>query len=186
MDVNRNGVIDTGPAFADVGHAAPFRLLPRPGQPQRNGQRVSGVWSHSERRWRDPDKQQRLRYLVSLFEFRQHECTYDNNAADGGPGPPATTGILYAPAPYRPRIGKQWQASHPLYTSATMVDPVNTANGYVYLCTAVHGTLGVRLRLGSKIRSVCQDPIGSTNRTDGERGLAGASSRSACRPSRSP
>ena len=67
--------------------------------------------------------------------------------------------ILYAPAPYRPRVGNTWTAST-AYTVGTLVDPVQTANGYAYECTTA-GTSGTA-PAGQSDPFTLQDTINGT------------------------
>jgi hypothetical protein len=135
-DLNRNGVIDAGAAFADVGHTAASgdfqqtkNMFPVYG-PQIDTTNDSfpggGVWAPAF-----TYTQNGINYNFNnvfdtwcrQFNFDNLSRVYDN--ADTS---------LYAPAPYRPRLGVQWQANT-AYALNAQVDPVNTANGYVYLCT---------------------------------------------------
>ena len=65
------------------------------------------------------------------FDFDNLSRTYDNNNTN-----------VYAPAPYRPRLGVPW-TPNTQYNQGMQVDPINidptgnylnTANGYVYVC----------------------------------------------------
>ena len=51
------------------------------------------------------------------------------------------TGVYYAPAPYRPRLGNAWTPST-AYALGAKVDPVNTANAYTYVCTQAGTSAG--------------------------------------------
>jgi pilin/secretion family protein with methylation motif len=155
VDVNRNGVIDNGPAFADVGHSAS-------GSFQASANVLSTYGPTPNVSGGTPSNNNVFDTWYRWFNFDNTKRMYDNNALDGGPGPAATTGILYAPAPYRPRAGNTW-AANTTYTLGTLVDPAQTANGYVYLCTNVTGTgQSGTAPTGQLDPFSLQDTIGST------------------------
>jgi hypothetical protein len=147
IDVNRNGVIDTGPAFADIGHAAPFGDF----QQAKNAYPVYGpvidagfalpgtvnTWAPAFTRTFNA-----VTYNYNnVFDSWYRQFNFDNllRVYDSATTAPNDSNV-YAPAPYRPRLGNPWQPNV-AYTVGQEVDPVNTANGYVYKCT-VAGTSG--------------------------------------------
>jgi prepilin-type N-terminal cleavage/methylation domain-containing protein len=144
IDVNRNGVIDVGPgAFADVGHAAPFgdfqqakNAFPVFGPVIDSGYTLpatANTWAPVFTRTFNGvtyNYNNVFDTWYRFFNFDNIQRTYDN----------ADQNLLYAPAPYRPRVGNTWQPGT-AYTVGALVDPVNTANGYVYQC-AQAGTSG--------------------------------------------
>jgi competence protein ComGC len=145
IDVNRNGVIDTTAAFADMGHTASGDFAQAKNAFPIYGPTTyttaytvpaagSNSWSPT---YTYTNASNGLTYNYNnvfdtwyrTFNFDNLSRTYDGDASDTN---------FYAPAPYRPRLGKQWTAgTH--YNYLDMVDPVNTANGYVYQCTTVGG-----------------------------------------------
>jgi hypothetical protein len=67
--------------------------------------------------------------------FTQFNCDNLTRTYDTPPAPNAALDTIpLAPAPYRPRLGRQWAPST-TYNPGDMVDPINSANGYVYMCT---------------------------------------------------
>ncbi len=147
FDANRNGIIDTGPAFADVGHSAASgdflvtnNQLPSYGPhaslaqtpPAANPNTFTGTTAT----YNNGD----TTYLNNVFDtwcrafnFDNTAKNYDINDSPPNVGPPGDIKNFYAAAPYRPRIGVQWQQGVN-YTVGTQVDPVDGANGYVYTC----------------------------------------------------
>jgi hypothetical protein len=134
-DVNRNGVIDTGAAFADVGHTAASgdfkqsnNIFPVYGPQIDTGYAVPAPpqWAPAYTRTFNG-----ITYNYNnVFDTWYPQFNFDNlqrnyDAADAN--------SVNAPAPYRPRLGNTWQPTHP-YLTGDMVDPVNTANGYTYRC----------------------------------------------------
>jgi prepilin-type N-terminal cleavage/methylation domain-containing protein len=136
FDANRNGIIDSGPAFADVGHNAATgdflqgnNALPTYGphaSQAQNAGATANMYTVGN-----------VSYFNNIFDTWCRAFDFDNvpknyDVADSPPAalPPLN---LYAAAPYRPRIGVTWQQGVS-YTAGTLVDPVNTANGYVYKC----------------------------------------------------
>ncbi len=138
-DVNRNGVIDSGPAFADVGHTAatgdflqsknafpvygPNILTPPYTVPAMGSNSWSPAYTYVSNGV-TYNYNNIFDTWYRTFNFDNLSRYYDSN----------DTASVYAPAPYRPRLGVQWQAGT-AYTLGQQVDPVNTANGYVYVCT---------------------------------------------------
>ena len=131
IDVNRNGVIDSLGAFADVGHAAPAGASAGAASPNGTANafpqygpnpNVAGSTNYTNNNVFDT--------WYRWFNFDNTNRTYDT----------ADINLLYAPAPYRPRVGNTW-ASGTAYAAGTLVDPAQTANGYVYQCTTA-GTSG--------------------------------------------
>jgi hypothetical protein len=154
VDLNRNGVIDTAGGFVDVGFAnvipgPPVKVLATGDFQQSNnafpvygpniltGYTVPALGSNS---WSPADTYNSSAGATynynnvfdtwyRSFNFDNLSRTYDGDAADTN---------LFAPAPYHARLGKQW-ATNTHYNYLDKVDPVNTANGYVYQCTTVGG-----------------------------------------------
>jgi len=167
-DVNRNGVIDTGPAFADVGHsAATGDFLVTKNQLPTYGPHASQAQT--------PPAANQNTFTGTTAVFNNGDTTYYNNVFDTwfrtfnfdnapknydvADSPPAVNPPVnyYAAAPYRPRIGIQWQPNT-LYTVGTLVDPLNGANGYVYQCvTAGTSQMSTSLPAGQP------DPFSLTN-----------------------
>jgi hypothetical protein len=166
VDLNRNGVIDTTGGFVDVGFpnvipGTPPQVLATGDFQQSNnafpvyGPNLPGTyvvppagtysWAPAYT-YASASNGATYNYnnvfdtWYRYFNFDNLQRDYDSIAVDGGPGPVATTGILLAPAPYRPRLGNPWTANTP-YALGAQVDPANTANGYVYVCTQA-GTSG--------------------------------------------
>ncbi|HET6327405.1 MAG TPA: prepilin-type N-terminal cleavage/methylation domain-containing protein [Planctomycetaceae bacterium] len=136
-DVNRNGVIDNGPAFADIGHVATGdfqqskNIFPVYGPRIDTGYAVPAapLWAPAFTRTVNTTLYNYNNVFDTwypFFNFDNLARTYD--AADAG--------LFYAPAPYRPRAGATWTAGA-TYAVGALVDPLNTANGYVYQCTAI-------------------------------------------------
>jgi prepilin-type N-terminal cleavage/methylation domain-containing protein len=136
-DVNRNGVIDTGAAFADVGHTAATgdfqqskNIFPVYG-PQIDAANTvtalpANTWAPAFTRTYNG-----ITYNYNnVFDTWHRQFIFDNFPRTYD----ATDTNNYAPAPYRPRLGNTWQATH-AYVLNDVVDPVNTANGYTYICT---------------------------------------------------
>jgi hypothetical protein len=147
IDVNRNGVIDSGPAFADIGHAAPFgdfqqakNAFPGFGPVINSGYTLPGAantWAPAFTRTFNG-----VTYNYNnIFDSWYRQFNFDNmlRVYDSATTAPNDTNV-FAPAPYRPRLGTQWQPNT-AYVLNQEVDPVNIANGYVYKCT-VAGTSG--------------------------------------------
>jgi hypothetical protein len=159
-DLNRNGVIDAGPAFADVGHTAASgdfqqanNIFPSygPSQPASSTYTVtagSGVWA--------PASTTTINGVIynnnNVFDTWYRYFDFDNlNRQYDAAYPTTGTPPTYAPAPYRPRAqgSSAWVsgATHAigdLVYSASPTTAANgdTANGYVYQCTAVTGPSG--------------------------------------------
>jgi Prokaryotic N-terminal methylation motif len=180
-DVNRNGIIDSGPAFADIGHGATGdfqqskNALPVYGPNILTGYTVPATGSNS---WSPAYTNPSNTYISNIpapntvynynynnvfdtwyryFNFDNLPRTYDQF----DPPPPPPTPVppnLYAPAPYRPRLGVQWQPNT-AYALGAMVDPVNTANGYVYVCSQA-GTSGAAPPAGQPDPFSLSDPAG--------------------------
>jgi len=138
-DVNRNGIIDAGPAFADVGHTAATgdflqskNAFPVYGPNIPTGGYTvppmgSNSWAPAETYTSNGVTYNNNNVFDTWFRFFDFDNLvryYDSN----------DTASVNAPAPYRPRLGVQWQPGT-AYTLGQQVDPVNTANGYVYKCT---------------------------------------------------
>jgi hypothetical protein len=142
-DVNRNGLLDPGPAFADIGHAAATgdflatnnifpvygsRILTPyaapaspwvPGTPAFTRPPVAGVtynYNNVFDTW------------YPQFNFDNFPRTYGTAVSD--------TAVPYAPAPYRPLVGSTWTAGA-TYAVGAQVNSNDKANGYVYQCTAI-------------------------------------------------
>jgi hypothetical protein len=139
FDVNRNGVIDTTAAFADLGHTATGdyaqakNAFPVYGPNIDTGYTVPALGSNSwapAYTYTNPTNGFTYNYnnvfdtWFRQFNFDNLTRTYDSNGADTN---------AYAPAPYRARLGNPWQAGT-TYTVGQLVDPLNTANGLVYKC----------------------------------------------------
>ena len=144
VDVNRNGIIDPGPGgFADIGHTASGdfaqanNIFPVYGPQIDTGYALPAapLWAPAFTRTFNG-----LTYNYNnvfdtwypFFNFDNLPRTYDALVAD--------TASVYAPAPYRPRVGTAWTATT-AYALNQLIDPADTANGYVYQCT-VAGTSG--------------------------------------------
>ncbi len=140
-DMNRNGVIDAGPAFADVGHSAAT------GDFLASNNALPSYGPHASQAQTPPNATANVytvgnvTYFNNVFDtwyrsfnFDNTTRTYDAKAVD--------TNTLNAPAPYRPRVGVPWTAGV-AYTVGTLVDPgpATAANGYVYQCVTA-GTSG--------------------------------------------
>ena len=140
-DMNRNGVIDAGPAFADVGHSAASgdflqanNALPTYG-PHASLAQNAGTTANTF-------TVGNVTYYNNVFDTWFRTFNFDNlpksyDTADSNPPNNA-----YAAAPYRPRVGVPWTANL-AYTVGTLVDPgpATSANGYVYQCVTA-GTSG--------------------------------------------
>jgi prepilin-type N-terminal cleavage/methylation domain-containing protein len=169
-DVNRNGVIDSGPGgFADVGHTAPFgdfqqshNVFPVYG-PQSmvaTGYTVPApptIWTPgTPTTWTRTFDGITYNYnnvfdtWYRWYNFDNQTREYDTNAADTN---------LFAPAPYRPTLGKKWQPGT-AYTVGQTVDPTSTANGYTYVCV-VAGTSGATDPFS--LSDVVVNPAGNIN-----------------------
>jgi prepilin-type N-terminal cleavage/methylation domain-containing protein len=140
-DVNRNGIIDTGPAFADVGHSAATgdflasnNLLPTygPHASQVQTPATPNVFTYVNASGNT------VTFFNNVFDTWYRTFIFDNSASYTYQGTPSP----FAPAPYRPRAGAVWQAAH-TYTAGALVDPpteppnfpITSPNGFVYLCT---------------------------------------------------
>jgi prepilin-type N-terminal cleavage/methylation domain-containing protein len=140
-DVNRNGIIDAGPAFADVGHSAATgdflasnNLMPSYGPHASAVQTPAtpNVFTYTN------GAGNTVTFFNNVFDTWYRTFTFDNSASYTYQG----TASPFAPAPYRPRAGAVWQASH-TYTAGALVDPpteppnfpITSPNGFVYLCT---------------------------------------------------
>jgi hypothetical protein len=153
-DVNRNGIIDTGAAFADVGHTAATgdfqqanNIFPVFGPNVQTTYAVpgGGVWAPAYTYTSNSVTYNHNNVFDTwyrFFDFDNLSRTYDTSAAG--------TNTLYGPAPYRarPAGANAWVsgAAHAIGNivySASPANPANgdTANGYVYQCT-VAGTSG--------------------------------------------
>jgi prepilin-type N-terminal cleavage/methylation domain-containing protein len=152
-DVNRNGIIDTGPAFADVGHSAVTgdflasnNLLPTYG-PHASLVQTPATASPNMFTYTN-GAGNTVTFFNNVFDtwFRTFnydnvQRTYDSQVVD--------TSTTSAPAPYRPRVGAVWQPTH-AYTAGALVDapPIpainanSSPNGLVYQC-AIPGGGGV-------------------------------------------
>jgi prepilin-type N-terminal cleavage/methylation domain-containing protein len=178
-DVNHNGVIDSGPAFADVGHTAAtgdflqskniFSVY-GPQSATATAYTVPAAGSNS---WVTPAFTRTFNGTIhnvnNVFDTWYPKFKFDNfpRAYDtfDPPATPVGGTDLYAPAPYRPRLGNQWVAGT-AYTVGQVVDPVNTANGYTYVCTAA-GTSQTAAQLAANLPGnvdpfSLSDPIGGT------------------------
>jgi hypothetical protein len=150
-DVNRNGIIEAGPApaFADVGHTAGGDF-----QQSKNNYPVYGPHvAQSPNTYTVNGVLYNYNNVFDtwhrMFDFDNIDVnhTHDTNGAD--------------PAPYRPRFGNSWQATT-VYTVGTIVDPVtNLSNGYIYKCS-VAGTSG-----GPNDPFSLTDQVGGSTITDG-------------------
>jgi hypothetical protein len=152
LDVNRNGVIDPGPGgFADIGHAAAGdfsranNAFPVYGPQIDSGYNLTGLAANT---WAPAFTYQRPLQATGItynfnnvfdtwypaFNFDNLPRVYDT------PAPPnaALDTTVFAPAPYRPRLGNPWTPNTP-YAFGALVDPRNTANGYVYQCVTPGG-----------------------------------------------
>jgi prepilin-type N-terminal cleavage/methylation domain-containing protein len=138
-DMNRNGVIDAGPAFADVGHSA------NTGDFLASNNALPSYGPHASQAQTPPNATANIytvgnvTYFNNVFDTWYRSFNFDNtqrtyDAKD--------VNSPYAPAPYRPRVGVQWTANVN-YTVGTLVDPglATSANGYVYQCVTA-GTSG--------------------------------------------
>jgi prepilin-type N-terminal cleavage/methylation domain-containing protein len=143
LDINRNGVIDSGPGgFADIGHAASGdfaqanNVFPVYGPVIDSGYTVpaapappaSALWAPAFTRTFNG-----VTYNYNnVFDTWYPSFIFDNVARNYDATDIASPN---APAPYRPRTGNTWQPAT-AYTLGTLVDPIDTANGYVYQCVA--------------------------------------------------
>ena len=144
-------MIDSGPAFADVGHSAAGRMLSRRREPERHSECFPLVWSHTEQRWWDsPTTTTCLTHGIAGSTSTTPARTYDSDTTRHG--------CSTAPAPYRPRVGNTWAPNTP-YRPVALVDPVQTANGYVYQCTTP-GTSGPAPAAPQQDPFTLQDTIG--------------------------
>jgi hypothetical protein len=131
-DVNRNGVFDTGPAFADVGHSAPFGSFRGAGSPNPFGS--ANVFPQYGP---NPNTAGSTNYTNNnVFDTWFRRFHFDNVCRNYDVN---NTGVLFAPAPYRPRLGVIWKPNTQ-YAVGALIDPVDTtgnlfqANGYIYKC----------------------------------------------------
>jgi len=169
LDVNRNGVIDAGPGgFADIGHTATGdfaqanNVFPVYGPRIDNGYSLTGLPANT---WAPAFTYtfNGLTYNYNnvfdtwypAFNFDNLPRTYDTAVAD--------TASLNAPAPYRPRLGIQWQPNT-AYVLNQLVDPVNKANGYTYMCTQA-GTSAATPPPGQPDPFTLADTVGTPNAT---------------------
>jgi hypothetical protein len=166
-DVNRNGIIDSGPAFADVGHVAATgdflqskNAFPVYGPNILSPYTVPAMGSNS---WSPPylnpanggiyNYNNVFDTWYRTFDFDNLVRYYDSN----------DTASVYAPAPYRPRLGNPWTANT-AYALGQLVDPVNTANGYVYKCTQA-GTSALTPPVNQPDPFSLNDVVGTANAT---------------------
>jgi prepilin-type N-terminal cleavage/methylation domain-containing protein len=167
FDANRNGIIDTGPAFADIGHSAATgdflqanNALPTYG-PHASQAQNAGATANTFTVGNVTYYNNVFDTWCRSFNFDNIQRTYDTQAVD--------TNTLFAPAPYRPRIGVTWQ-SGVNYTVGTLVDPPagafpSSPNGYVYQC-ATAGTSGAASPFSQTDQTNPPTPV-----TDGTTGL---------------
>jgi hypothetical protein len=174
-DVNRNGIIDAGPAFADVGHTATTgdfqqanNIFPAYGPNLQTGYAVpgGGVWAPP---YTYTSNGATYNYN-NVFDTWYRYFDFDNLTRQYDAAYP-TTGLpsTYAPAPYRPRAPGSipWAASTAyvagqLVYSASPANPAtgDTANGNVYLCKT-GGTSGTTNPFA------LSDQVNTTTITDG-------------------
>jgi prepilin-type N-terminal cleavage/methylation domain-containing protein len=143
LDVNRNGVIDSGPGgFADIGHAASGdfaqanNVFPPYGAVTDAGYAVPGppvapapaLWAPAFTRTFNGVTYNYNNVFDTWYPF----FNFDNLPRNYDAADAASSN---APAPYRPRTGNTWQPAT-AYALGTLVDPIDTANGYVYQCVA--------------------------------------------------
>jgi hypothetical protein len=142
-DLNHNGIIDSGPAFADVGHTAATgdfqqsnNIFPVYGPNVETSYTVpgGGVWAPAYTYMANGVNYNYNNVFDTwyrTFNYDNLQRTYDTADANS----------LYAPAPYRPRLGNAWTASHPYNVNDVVYSSADSANGYVYQCK-VAGTSG--------------------------------------------
>ena len=176
LDANRNGIIDSGPAFADVGHNAATgdfleanNLLPTYGphaSQAQNAAPTANKFTGTAAVYNNGN----TTYFNNVFDTWSRAFNFDNTLRTYD-GQAVDTNTLFAPAPYRPRIGVTWQPSPDAngvshaYTVGTLVDPPpgafpSSPNGFVYQCK-VAGTSG-----GTNPFTLIDNPNGGTV-TDG-------------------
>lgn len=158
-DLNRNGVIDAGPAFADVGHNAAtgdFQQVnnalptygPHASQTQ-NASPTANTFTVGS-----------VTYYNNVFDTWFRTFNFDNVAKNYDAADSTAPNNLYAAAPYRPRLGVAWQPNT-AYAVGAVVDPLNTANGYFYTCvTAGTSQPTSSLPTGQPDPFSLSDPIG--------------------------
>jgi prepilin-type N-terminal cleavage/methylation domain-containing protein len=143
FDWNRNGIIDSGPAFADVGHLAASgdfqqanNIFPVYGPNVETPYAVpgAGVWAPT---YTYPSNGANLNYN-NVFDTWFRYYNYDNlpRTYDS-----ADTASLYAPPPYRARLGNPWAAGHVYNVNDVVYSSADSANGNVYQCTANTATM---------------------------------------------
>jgi hypothetical protein len=143
FDWNRNGIIDSGPAFADVGHLAASgdfqqanNIFPVYGPNVETPYAVpgAGVWAPA---YTYPSNGANLNYN-NVFDTWFRYYNYDNlpRTYDS-----ADTASLYAPPPYRARLGNPWAAGHVYNVNDVVYSSADSANGNVYQCTANTATM---------------------------------------------
>jgi prepilin-type N-terminal cleavage/methylation domain-containing protein len=140
-DVNRNGVIDSGPAFADIGHsAATGDFLVTKNQLPTYGPHASQIQAPAAA---NPNtftgttatyNNGNTTYFNNVFDTWYRTFNFDNVAKNYDNADSTLPNSLNAAAPYRPRLGVPWQPTT-AYALGALVDPLNGANGYVYQCT---------------------------------------------------
>lgn len=139
IDVNRNGVIDSGSAFADVGHTASGDFMQSNNILSVYGPQIAtGYTAGAGPHWCTPDSTYTFNGVTynnnNVFDTWYRTYQFDNlsrtyDSADTWP---------YAPAPYRPRVGTMWAAGT-AYAVGSAVYSTDTANGFSYVCTANTG-----------------------------------------------
>jgi prepilin-type N-terminal cleavage/methylation domain-containing protein len=140
IDVNRNGVIDAGPAFADVGHTASGDFMQSNNILSVYGPNVTTTYTAGTGpHWCTPDSTYTANGVTynnnNVFDTWYRTFDYDNLSRTYDT---ADAALAYAPAPYRPRIGSAW-APGQAYPVGSAVYSTNTANGFSYVCTANTG-----------------------------------------------
>jgi competence protein ComGC len=179
VDLNRNGLIDTAGGFVDVGFpnvipGTPPKVLATGDFQQSNnafpvyGPNLPGTyvvpaagtysWAPAYT-YASASNGATYNYnnvfdtWYRTFDFDNLVRYYDSN----------DTASVYAPAPYRPRLGNPW-TKNTAYAVGAQVDPVNTANGYVYKCTQA-GTSATTPPVNQPDPFSLNDVVGTANAT---------------------
>jgi hypothetical protein len=142
-DVNRNGLLDPGPAFADIGHAAASgdflatkNIFPVYGPRIDTGYAApASPWAAGTPAFTRPPVAGVTYNFNNVFDTWYPQFNFDNFPRTYGTAP-SDTAVPYAPAPYRPTLGATW-SSTATYAVGNQVNSGDLANGYVYQCTAV-------------------------------------------------
>jgi hypothetical protein len=160
FDLNRNGLIDPGPAFADVGHGGAT------GDFRQANNALPSYGPHASQTQNAPPNANTftaggVTYYNNVFDTWYRAFNFDNVAKNYDAADSTAPNNLNAAAPYRPRLGVPWQPST-AYAVGAVVDPLNTANGYVYTCvTAGTSQATASLPAGQPDPFSLSDPIGA-------------------------